>query len=58
MSAPDLHLTRLAGGEAQAQRQAKWCYFYQASGGRIFDVCDNRYCMRNICSEINYCLGN
>jgi hypothetical protein len=24
----------------------------------MFMVSDNRSCMRNICSEINYCLGN
>lgn len=40
------------------QRQAKWLNFHQASGGRMFVVCDNRSCMRNIRSEINYCLGN
>ena len=40
------------------QRQAKWRNFYQVSGGRMFVVCDNRSCMRNIRSEINYCLGN
>ena len=40
------------------QRQAKWRNFYQASGGRVFVMCDNRSCMRNIRSEINYCLGN
>jgi hypothetical protein len=40
------------------QRQAKWRNFYQASGGKLFVVCDNRSCMRNIRSEINYCLGN
>lgn len=40
------------------QRQAKWRNFYQASGGRMFVVCDNRSCMRNIRNEINYCLGN
>ena len=40
------------------QRQAKWRNFYQASGGRMFVVCDNRSCMRNIRSEINYCLRN
>jgi regulator of replication initiation timing len=40
------------------QRQAKWRNFCQASGGRMFVVCDNRSCMRNIRSEINYCLGN
>jgi len=40
------------------QRQAKWRNFYQASGRRMFVVCDNRSCMRNIRSEINYCLGN
>jgi hypothetical protein len=32
--------------------------FYQASGGRMCVVCDNRSCMRNIRSEINYCLRN
>lgn len=40
------------------QRQAKWRNFYQATGGRMFVVCDNRSCIRNIRSEINYCLGN
>jgi multidrug efflux pump subunit AcrA (membrane-fusion protein) len=40
------------------QRQSKWRNFYQASGGKLFVVCDNRSCMRNIRSEINYCLGN
>ena len=40
------------------QRQAKWRNFYQASGGKMFVVCDNRSCMRNIRSEINYCLWN
>jgi hypothetical protein len=40
------------------QRQAKQRYFYQASGGRIFAVDDNRSCMRNISSEIDYCLEN
>jgi hypothetical protein len=40
------------------QRQAKWRNFFQASGGMMFVVCDNRSCMRNIRSEINYCLGN
>jgi hypothetical protein len=40
------------------QRQSKWRNFYQASGGRMFVVCDNRSCMRNIRSEINYCLRN
>jgi hypothetical protein len=39
------------------QRQAKWRNFYHASGGKLFVVCDNRSCMRNIRSEINYCLG-
>jgi hypothetical protein len=39
------------------QRQAKWHNFYQASSGRMFIVCDNRSCMRNIRSEINYFLG-
>jgi len=40
------------------QHQAKWRDFYQTSGGRMFVVCDNRTFMRNIRSEINYCLGN
>jgi hypothetical protein len=40
------------------QCQAKWRNFHQASGGYMFVVCDNRSCMRNIRSEINYCLGN
>lgn len=40
------------------QRQAKWHNFHQASGGKMFVVCDNRSCMRNIRSEINHCLGN
>ncbi|MDI6694261.1 MAG: hypothetical protein QME21_04385 [Anaerolineales bacterium] len=40
------------------QRQAKWRNFHHASGGKMFVVCDNRSCMRNIRSEINYCLGN
>jgi hypothetical protein len=40
------------------QRQAKWRNFHQASGGKMFVVCDNRSCMRNFRSEINYCLGN
>ena len=40
------------------QHQAKRCNIYQASGGRMFVVCGNRSCMRNIRSEINYCLGN
>jgi hypothetical protein len=39
------------------QRQAKWRNFYNAGGGRPFVVCDNRSWMRNIRSEINYCLG-
>jgi len=40
------------------QRQSKWRNFHQASGGRLFVVSDNRSGMRNIRSEINYCLGN
>jgi len=28
------------------------------SGERLFFVCDNRSGMRNIRSDINYCLGN
>jgi len=40
------------------RRQAKWRNFYRTSGGKMFVVCDNRSCMRNIRSEINYCLGN
>jgi hypothetical protein len=38
--------------------KAKWRNFHQVSGGRMFVVCDNRSCMRNIRSEINYCLVN
>ena len=30
----------------------------QASGGKMFVVCDNRSCMRNVRSETNYCPGN
>jgi hypothetical protein len=33
------------------QRQAKWRNFYETSGGKMFVVCLNRYCMRDICSE-------
>jgi hypothetical protein len=40
------------------QRQIKWRNFYKASGGRMFVICNNRSCMCNIRSEINYCLGN
>ncbi|HLA06833.1 MAG TPA: hypothetical protein VJ022_05275 [Anaerolineales bacterium] len=40
------------------QRQAKWRNFYQASSGRRYVVYDNRSCIRNIRSEINYCLRN
>ena len=40
------------------QRQAKWRNFVQASRGQLFVVCDNRSCMRKICSEINFYLGN
>ena len=40
------------------QRQSKWRNYHQASGGKMFVVCDNRSYMRNIRSEINYCLGN
>jgi len=32
--------------------------FYQASGGSMLVVCDNRSCMRNIRSDIICCLGN
>ena len=39
-------------------RQPKWRNFYQASGGRLYVVCENRTSMRNIRSEINYCLGS
>ena len=35
------------------QRQAKWRNFYQTSGGKMFVVCDNSSCMRNIRGEIN-----
>ena len=40
------------------QRHTKWCNFHRASGGKMIVVCDNRSCMRNIRSEINYSLGN
>lgn len=40
------------------QHQAKWCNFYQLIDGKVFVVCDNRSCMHNICSEINYYLRN
>ena len=40
------------------QRQSKWRNFHQASGGRLFVVCDNRSGMRTIRSEITYCLGS
>jgi hypothetical protein len=40
------------------QRRAKWRNFHQASGGKMYVVCDNRSCMRNIRSEINYYLKN
>ena len=39
-------------------RQAKCRNLYQASGDGMFVMCDNRSCMRNIRSEINYFLGN
>ena len=35
-----------------------WLNFYHASGGHLYVVCENRSSMRNIRSEINYCLGN
>src|SRR5450759_289760 len=40
------------------RRQAKWRNFFQASGGHLYVICENRSSMRNIRSEINYCLGN
>jgi len=40
------------------QRQEKRRNFHQASRGKMFGYCDNRSCIRNIRSEINYCLGN
>lgn len=45
-------------GKNIEKRQAKWRNFYQASGGRLYIVCDNRSCMRNVRSELNYYLGN
>ena len=39
------------------QRQSKWRNFYQASGGHLYVVCENRNSMRNIRSEINYSLN-
>jgi hypothetical protein len=38
------------------ERQAKWFNFYQNSGGRLHIMRDNRSCMTDIRSEINYCL--
>ena len=32
--------------------------FLQATRGHLYVVCENRASMRNIRSEINYCLGN
>lgn len=40
------------------QRQSKRNNLNQSSGGRMFVVCDNRSCMRNIRRENNYCQGN
>ena len=40
------------------RRQSKWLNFYQASGGHLYVICENKASMRNIRSEINYCLGN
>lgn len=40
------------------RRQAKWRNFCRASGGHLYVICENRSSMRNIRSEINYCLGN
>jgi hypothetical protein len=40
------------------QRQAKWCNINQANDRRMYVLSDNRSCMRDIPSEINYCLGN
>ena len=37
---------------------SSWRNFYQASGGHLYVVCENRAGMRNIRCEINYCLGN
>jgi len=39
-------------------RQSKWRNFAQASGGRLYVVCENRASMRAIRSEINFCLGS
>ncbi|MFZ6029548.1 MAG: hypothetical protein ACOYYS_17685 [Chloroflexota bacterium] len=39
------------------QRKAKWHNFYQAGGGCLYVVCDNRSCMKSIVSEINLALG-
>jgi hypothetical protein len=38
------------------QRQAKWCNINQANDRRMYVLSDNRSCMRDIRSEINYCL--
>jgi hypothetical protein len=40
------------------QRQAKWWNINQANDRRMYVLSDNRSCMRDIRSEINYCLGN
>jgi hypothetical protein len=40
------------------RRKAKWRNFYQVSGGRMFEMCGNRDCMRAIRREINNCLGS
>jgi hypothetical protein len=65
---PDLVLTGLEGeflyvevereaNKDPVQRQAKWRNYNQASGGVLYVVCDNRTCMRQVRSEINYALG-
>ena len=56
--ATDFVVVECNANKNREQHQAKWRNFHQASGGKIFVVCDNRACMRNIRSEINYCLGN
>ena len=40
------------------QRQAKWFNINQANDKRMYVLSDNRSCMRNIYSEISYCLGS
>lgn len=38
-------------------RRSKWTNFFQASGGNLFIICDNRDCMGKIRAEVNRALG-